>query len=909
MSKDTSIEEKTITVKPQAGFQEAFCSTSVDVVFGGGVLAAGKCGKIDSFVVTPFGLRMVKDLKVGDIISNPDTGGQERIIQLHPMGTFEFYRVNFVDGTHVDCSEGHLWKVRVAGKKTKRYDANGNRDDWRIWETKAMYEFMEKKKEGIHKGWGLSIPVCKPVSFSCPATPTTPRPVQPYILGALLGDGCFGKSMKNYILLCTPDEHIVRRFEEYGYDMSRNTNKNSDKCPSYRIFDKNLLNGIITLGLKDHTAIDKFIPRSYKFATIRERKELIQGLMDTDGYVDSRGHMSYTTISKQLAEDVAFVVRSLGGLASITTKEAGYKDDNGEFHKCNLAYNISITTEHNEELVTLPKKAERVSKLGYKDGKKYYFEKAIESIEPIGRHRSRCITVDNPSGLYMTDDFTVTHNSFALVLALAEPLMTDSNFRALISRKSLGSIKAGGGFVEKFKAIFGADYIRTKESDNPRVSFPNGSFCDLTYLDDSNMAKLRERAKGWEYDVIAIDELTEMSWECFSYVSTRNRGNSKTFTGKFFATMNPKRSHWTRKFLDWYINSEGFIDPEREGKIRYFYVTGSKVEDVVWGNSKEEVYNKCKIDIDRKLKAIGGDYSYENMIKSFTFYQGKMSQNKAMLDNNPDYIGSVAMSGGKVAQALLEGNFNVDPESEDEIPISREAARGVFENDPAVNGEKWITIDLADYGTDNMLMLAWNGFHVIDLKIVGHSTPRDNAIHARLFAQKNEIPECRIIYDATSGRYFNDYIEDAIPYLSSTKPKGLYYLQALTLKDLCFMRLVRMMNKGHVTIADNIAQSVYTHQNLKYTVTVENEFMEECSVVRFDEMNNGKKTLWNKKKMNSMLGHNRSMDLLDPIAMRMLPCVNIEYGNELEAGLQSRQEYEEEMSEESQSIYDETLWC
>ncbi len=500
--------------------------------------------------------------------------------------------------------------------------------------------------------------------------------------------------------------------------------------------------------------------------------------------------------------------------------------------------------------------------------------------------------------------------SYALVLAFAEPLMTDPDFRCMISRRSLGNQKAGGGFVEKFKQIYGTDYIRVRESDSPRVSFPNGTFCDLTYLDDSNMDKLQERAKGWEYDAIAIDELTEMSWEGFSYVMTRNRGQSKTFTGKIFATLNPKRSHWTRIFLDWYIGPDGFIIPERDGVVRYFYVNGPDVKDVVWGNTKAEVYQKCRIDIERKLKAVGGNFTYENLIKSFVFYQGKLSGNKGLVEKNPDYIGSVAASGGKMSQALLEGNFNVDPEDELNAPISPSAARDVFLVDPKQNGELWVTVDLADFGTDNMIALAWNGFHVFDMLIVTHSTPRQNAQQVMSFAQNCGIAPSHIIYDATAGRYFNDYIPEAIPYLSATKPIGLYAYTAATTKDLCYLRLVRMINDGNISFSETVANKTYTHQNLKFRVTVQNEFLEECAVVRFSTLLNGRQRLLTKKQMNATLGRGRSMDLLDPCAMRMRPCVEMEYGRELEYGFQSADEnrYEERYTGVQQTIYDDTLW-
>ena len=536
----------------------------------------------------------------------------------------------------------------------------------------------------------------------------------------------------------------------------------------------------------------------------------------------------------------------------------------------------------------------------------------IEYIKKVRRAECQCILVDDDKHLYITDDFIVTHNSYGLVLSMAEPLMTDADFRGLISRKAIQSLKAGGGFVEKFKQIFG-DFCSVKESDNPRISFPNGSFCDLTYIDDSDMVRLRERAKGWEYDVIGIDEMTEMSFECFTYIMTRNRGNSKTFTGKVFFTLNPKRSHWTREFLDWYIGVDGFIRPDRDGKVRYFYINGSTVKDVVWGNSKEEVYRKCQTDIDRKLRAVGGNYSYKNLIKSFVFYQGRLSENKAMLDGNPDYIGSVAASGGKMAQALLEGNFNVDPEEEDYIPIPGQLARAVFTNDPKVNADKWVTVDLADFGKNNLVALAWNGFHVVDIMILMKTTPRDNAKNVQIFAQNNGVAEAHIIYDGTSARYFGDYVPDAICYLSSRKSFGMYANQAPTVKDMCYLRLTKMIENGDITFDEKIGNQNYVRQDLKHACSVENEFLEECSVVRFKELPNGGRKLLSKKEMNAKLGKDRSMDLLDPCAMRMYPCSNVPYGEEMEQGFRNAEEEDfdgqgEYSNADSMNVFDDKNW-
>ena len=692
-------------VKPQEGFQEAFVSTTVDVVGGGGILAAGKEQPLDSQVLTPNGFMKMRDIKVGGKVVTP-FDGIANVTAIFPQGIKDVYEFVLSDGRKCECGLEHLWTV----------------------------------------------------------------------------------------------------FTEYPKSV----------CP------QNEIEGSITV----------------------QTKYLIENM--------AKGKTYYVP-------------------------NAILEDDK---------YPFSYTRN---EIAT-----------------------RIEYIKKVRRAECQCILVDDDKHLYITDDFIVTHNSFALVLAMAEPLMTDPNFRGLISRKAIQSLKAGGGFVEKFKQIFG-EFCSVKESDNPRVSFPNGSFCDLTYIDDSDMVRLRERAKGWEYDVIGIDEMTEMSFECFTYIMTRNRGNSKTFTGKVFFTLNPKRSHWTREFLDWYIGVDGFIRPDRDGKVRYFYINGSTVKDVVWGNSKEEVYRKCQTDIDRKLRAVGGNYSYKNLIKSFVFYQGRLSENKAMLDGNPDYIGSVAASGGKMAQALLEGNFNVDPEEEDYIPIPGQLARAVFTNDPKVNADKWVTVDLADFGKNNLVALAWNGFHVVDIMILMKTTPRDNAKNVQIFAQNNGVAEAHIIYDGTSARYFGDYVPDAICYLSSRKSFGMYANQAPTVKDMCYLRLTKMIENGDITFDEKIGNQNYVRQDLKHACSVENEFLEECSVVRFKELPNGGRKLLSKKEMNAKLGKDRSMDLLDPCAMRMYPCSNVPYGEEMEQGFRNAEEEDfdgqgEDSNAESMNVYDDKNW-
>lgn len=501
--------------------------------------------------------------------------------------------------------------------------------------------------------------------------------------------------------------------------------------------------------------------------------------------------------------------------------------------------------------------------------------------------------------------------SFAALLMAAEPSL-DPEFRMVCIRKTLNDVKVGGSLTDDASRIY--DGMATlKISENPRLTFRSGAFMDFTHMENENANKLLERVKGWQYDCIFMDEGTGYEWNTFKTVFSRNRGKAK-WTGKFRIVTNPKKSHWLRDFCDWWIDPiSGFPIPERDGVIRYFYMKGEKVTEVAWGSTKKEVYDQCKPQIDpilTKLNSSGEKYTYESLIKSCSFLSGKLSDNKELLKNNPSYIGSVSAMGEKKALVNLMGSWNIDLDSDENAPIQQEDANRVFMNDPMVNNDRWITVDLADVGTDNLVALAWDGLHVINHMIISKSTPRQNAEKTQMFAAQHDVADRHIIFDATSARYFIDYIPDAMPYISGRASMGMYGREAQFLKDECYLRLVKLISLGMISVSPEVGQSRYVHQNLKQEISFQTEFTEECSVVRFKEIGSGKKRLANKREMNAMLGKGRSMDVLDGFAMRMLPLLAFPYGEELD---RTRVLVEDKVDftnwYKEQSIYDDSTWA
>lgn len=890
-------KEKKI-ISPQEGFQEKFVRCNTDFAVGGGVLNSQP---LDALIATPNGFVRMGDIKAGDIVCNPK-GGFQTVNYVLDKGCRECVEFILDDGRMVESDLDHHWRVKDGKKGIVEVTA---RDIINRIETNRNID--NKHREN------LRIPYTAPVEYYDKYE--NERPIHPYVLGCLLGDGWFTDG-HYYIGFCNPDKEVVDRIISLGYNLKKSRN---DDEYSYELRDNKVKEYLKQLGLWNRKSHNKFVPNAYKYAPLEERMELIRGLMDTDGTSSIREkkyRVGYRTVSPFLRDDLREMLWAIGSKVSICTTGECVRKRNRNSDKlmnCRESYGLYIVAPDNRQLFHLSRKkancqddSERKVKLMF----------TIKDYRLTGQKECRCINVSGEEHEYLTDNYIITKNcgkSFAAVLSVAEPAK-DSRFRGLFLRNNLGDAKAAGGLLDTFKEVYGNE-VEVVESGDPRVTFKSGARIDVTHLADQSRDKVLQRFKGRQYDFIYFDEGTGFSWSAFTAIYSRNRGTA-SWTGRVRMTTNPERNHWLREFLDWYIGIDGFIREDRNGVVRYFYINGETVRDVVWGDSKEEVYQKCKIQIDRVLAKVNGKTgtaTYKDIIKSFTFYLGRMSENKASIGNNSGYVGSVALTGGRNAEQLLEGNWNVSPDEALDAPIPQDMANQVFMNDDKRNGDRWVTCDLADTGTDNFLAIAWDGFHIIDILILGRTTPRQNAERLQMFAMEHDVADSHIIYDGIRGTYINDYIPDAIPFVSYRHPMGMYGRMAQKLKDECYLRLVDVINRGDLSIEDSVALRTYEHQNLKDRITIQNEFLEECAVVRFKDVASGKKALLTKKEMNQKLGKGRSMDLLDPIAMRMLPVLEYAYGDELEKTTNLNDTHDDDYDDwgrkRGSSIYDDSFWC
>ena len=166
-------------IRPNKGGQEHFVRTNVDVAIYGGILAGGKASPLSSLVLTPNGWVRNGDLKVGDEICTPFNGVQ-KVEKLFPQGVKKIYKMYLLDGRIAEATEEHLWTFRT-NKQRDKY-INSDRSDKTRWTfTETTAQLMKR----LQRGERLYLPTNDPIEFE-----QKDLPIDPYVLGVLIGDGC-----------------------------------------------------------------------------------------------------------------------------------------------------------------------------------------------------------------------------------------------------------------------------------------------------------------------------------------------------------------------------------------------------------------------------------------------------------------------------------------------------------------------------------------------------------------------------------------------------------------------------------------------------------------------------------------------------------------------------------------------
>jgi hypothetical protein len=313
----------------------------------------------------------------------------------------------------------------------------------------------------------------------------------------LLGDGCLRNGS---ITVTTIDEEIV-----YWCSALHDNTVRFDNNKTV-IFHKprKLIDKLRKLKLYGKVSNNKFIPDRYKFATIQERTTLLQGLMDTDGYVDATGHLEYSTVSERLALDTQEVIRSLGGKATISTKIGSYRNDVGEKIECQLVYRLYIQIPNSSNYFRLSRKKERC--LSRFNGGVTVPKLRLTNVTPVGKRKVRCITISDPKSLFITTDYIVTKNSGKSDCLIVDPLRYcfNKNFRGLILRRTMPELRE---LINRAKDLYPQLHPGTKWKEQEKIfNFPSGAKIEFGYCERPDDL---ERYRGQQYTSLGIDEITQ----------------------------------------------------------------------------------------------------------------------------------------------------------------------------------------------------------------------------------------------------------------------------------------------------------------------------------------------------------------------------------------------------------------
>lgn len=423
------------------------------LVPGGVVLLAGEPGvgkalALDTPVATPEGWTTMGEVEPGDQVFGADGRPTTVLATTTPMLGRPCYRLTFSDGSTVVADAQHQWETTTRRERLRPRPAT----------IRSTREIFGSLRVGTDARANHAIRVAKPLQCE-----KANLPIPPYTLGAWLGDGTSGGA-----IITSTDSEILLRIEAEGVLVEQRKTpllyslrlpgparrwlhpRTCEVCGTWfvpgrartRVCGPACIPAIrgtdaprpepgcdncgrpiwavdghrgqcVTcsdaLTLKGRLRLlelldDKHIPPIYLRASEEQRRALLAGLLDTDGFVSRAGAIQLALTNQRLADDAYELIVSLGYKASRTSKRV-----QGRSEASSTCFITSFTTP--DKVVRLTRKAARISG-GHRATQQLRY---LVAVQPVASVPVRCLQVDAADQLFLVGRSLIpTHNSTLL---------------------------------------------------------------------------------------------------------------------------------------------------------------------------------------------------------------------------------------------------------------------------------------------------------------------------------------------------------------------------------------------------------------------------------------------------------------------------------------------------------------
>ena len=358
-------------------------------------MGTGKDLHDDTPIPRESGWARMGDLRPGDRLFD-EQGNICTVTAVYPQGVREVYDVSFDDGASIQAGGEHLWMTLTHSHRARIHQGRMAPGSWASSlipiTTREIAESLEYRL-GDTQGAMHSIPLAGPLDL-----PQAELPVDPYLLGAWLGEGssaapaatCHREDEPHYREAALAAGEAWRTGETRGNTLTRTMARGEQPILRER------LRRLEVLG-------NKHIPQAYLRASARQRAELMRGLMDADGSIDPRnGAAQFTSVNERLARGFLELALSMGRKATISQGEAKL-DGRTISPGWNVQYTPTIMPVSLAREDIAHRQGPRLSRVG---------QRYIRTVTPAGTAPTTCITVDSPSGLFLAGRAMVpTHNT------------------------------------------------------------------------------------------------------------------------------------------------------------------------------------------------------------------------------------------------------------------------------------------------------------------------------------------------------------------------------------------------------------------------------------------------------------------------------------------------------------------